>query len=283
MTNRILKILVSIALVSSFGVAKAQTDVNLDTEFGGRLSFTLDKKIARGLHLSLEEELRMADNFKSFERSHTTLGVSYKVNDHLKVGAGYALINKWDSDSSSFMSPRHRLMVDATGSIRLGDWRLSLKERFQATYRSGDINEYQAPRTALTLKSRLKVQYKGFRRIEPYASAEMRNIFNAHVVNATYNETTGKWGYIDEDGDFSKKGDAGWFLKDGSKAYVNRIRFALGAEYRIDKRSSVEATIMADRIMDYVIDANSEGTKLKSYTHEKGFVVWLTAGYRYSF
>jgi len=41
--------------------------------------------------------------------------------------------------------------------------------------------------------------------------------------------------------------------------------------------------LMADRTWDKVVDANAEGTKLKSYTREAGFTLWLVAAYCYSF
>ncbi len=257
--------------------AKAQTDVDLDPEIGGRLSFTLDKKITRGLHVSLEEEVRFDNNFSSFDRFQTTVALSYKVNDNLKLGLGYAMINPYSSSNNAFKNSRHRLMLDVTGGIRLGNWRLSLKERFQATYRSGEMNLYQNPRTALILKSRLKLQYKGLRRLEPYASFELRNTLNAPVIVAYYNGTS----YITDT--YATEGDAGWFLDGYSNIFVNRLRGTIGAEYRLTKRSSLDISLMADYVMDNIVDANSEGTILKTYTHETGFVGWLTAGYRYSF
>lgn len=284
MTNR--KILPALALLallcSPFAALRAQTDVDLDSEFGGRLSLAVDKKLARGLHLRLEEEIRMDNNFGSFDRFHTTLGLNYKVNDYLKVGLGYAMINPYSTANSAFKSSRHRVMVDATGSIRFGDWRLSLKERFQATYRTGDMNLYQNPRTAMTLKSRLKLQYKGMRRMEPYAYVEVRNTLNAPVVNATYNSATDTWGYY-SDGTFTQKGAEGWFLEGFDGVYINRLRGGLGVDYRLSRSSSLDICLMADRVMDKVVDANAEGTKLKSYTRETGFVGWLTVGYCYSF
>lgn len=274
------KTVLTIALIvfAGFGLPslKAQTDVELDPEFGGRLSVSVDKKLARGLHVSLEEEIRMDNNFSSFERFHTTLGLSYKVSDYLKLGVGYVMINPYSSNSA-FESSRHRLMLDATGSLRFGDWRLSLRERFQATYRSGDMNEYQNPRTALTLKSRLKLSYKGLRRIEPYAYVELRNTLNAPVINASYDGTN----YLTSA--LSQYGEAGWFIDSWSGVYVNRVRGSVGFDYRLSKASSIDVSLMADRIMDKVVDANAEGTKLKSYTRETGFVGWINIGYSYSF
>lgn len=275
------KTVLTIALIffASFGFPslKAQTDVELDPEFGGRLSVSVDKKLARGLHVSLEEEIRMDNNFSSFDRFHTTLALSYKVSDYLKLGVGYAMINPYSSSNSAFKSSRHRLMLDATGSLRFGDWRLSLRERFQATYRSGDMNEYQNPRTALTLKSRLKLSYKGLRRLEPYAYIELRNTLNAPVISASYDGTN----YLTSA--LSQYGEAGWFIDSWSGVYVNRVRGSVGFDYRLSKASSIDVSLMADHIMDKVVDANAEGTKLKSYTRETGFVGWINIGYSYSF
>ena len=277
MKTRILVIFAIVLSAFGFPSLKAQTDVDLDPEFGGRLSVSIDKKLARGLHISLEEEIRMDNNFGSFDRFHTTLGLNYKVNDYLKLGVGYAMINPYSSSDGAFKSSRHRLMLDATGSLRFGDWRLSLRERFQATYRSGDMNEYQNPRTALTLKSRLKLSYKGLRRLEPYAYVELRNTLNAPVISASYDGTN----YLTSA--LSQYGEAGWFIDSWTGMYVNRVRGSVGFDYRLSKASRIDISLLADRIVDKVVDANAEGTKLKSYTRETGFVGWINIGYSYSF
>lgn len=277
MKTRILVIFAIVFSAFGFPSVKAQTDVDLDPEVGGRLSVSVDKKLARGLHVSLEEEIRMDNNFGSFDRFHTTLGLSYKVNDYLKLGVGYAMINPYSSSDGAFKSSRHRLMLDATGSLRFGDWRLSLRERFQATYRSGDMNEYQNPRTALTLKSRLKLSYKGLRRLEPYAYVELRNTLNAPVISASYDGTN----YLTSA--LSQYGEAGWFIDSWTGMYINRVRGSIGFEYRLSKASRIDISLLADRIVDKVVDANAEGTKLKSYTRETGFVGWINIGYSYSF
>lgn len=271
--------LIALTTLLALGIPRsiAQTDVDLDTEFGGRLSVSFDKKIRKGLHVKLEEEIRMDNNFGSFDRFHTTLGLTYKVNEYLKLGVGYALINPYSGTNSAFKSSRHRLMADATGTIHFGSWKLSLRERFQATYRSGDMNEYQNPRTALTLKSKLKLSYKGLQRIEPYAYIELRNTLNAPVISAYYDGSN----YLTST--LTQSGAAGWFIDSWTGVYVNRIRGSIGFDYRISKNSNIDVSILGDYIIDKVVDANAEGTKLKSYTREKGFVGWIAAGYSYKF
>jgi hypothetical protein len=255
-----------------------QTDTNLDPEFGGRISVSVDKRIVRGLHVELEEEVRFDNNFGSLDRLQTTLGVSYKVHPNIKLGVGYAMINGYGANSNSFKNMRHRFIADVTGTLHLGRWNLALKERFQATRRTGDYNVYQNPQTALTLKSRLSVRYKSMGRVEPYANFEVRNYLNAPVIEAAFDGTT----YYTLDG-YSETGEAGWFLKGFNGGYVNRLRGALGMDVRLTRRSTLNFYVLADYLMEKVVDANAEGTKLKSYTYEKGFRGWVGVGYEFAF
>ena len=259
-------------------IAFSQTDVALDPELGGRISLSFDKRITKGLHATLEEEVRFDNNFGSFDRLQTTVGIDYKVHPNIKLGLGYALINGYGASSESFKNPRHRFMADATGTLHLGNWNLSLKERFQVTRRTGDFNVYQNPQNALTLKSRLKAQYKGFGKVQPYAYFEVRNYLNAPVVEAAYDGNV----YVTLD-DYSEEGEAGWFLTGFNGGYVNRLRGALGVDIRLDKRNTLNFYILCDYLMDKQVDANAEGTKLKSYTKETGFRGWIGAGYEFAF
>lgn len=259
-------------------IAFSQTDVALDPEFGGRVSITLDKKISKGLHISLEEEVRFDNNFGSLDRLQSTVALSYKVHPNIKLGLGYAFINGYAANSDSFKEPRHRFMVDATGTLHLGNWNLSLKERFQVTHRNGDFNVYQNPHNALTLKSRLKAQYKGLGKVQPYAYFEVRNYLNAPVIEAAYDGNV----YVTLD-DYSEEGEAGWFLKGFKGGYVNRLRGALGTDIKLDKRNTLDFYILCDYLMEKQVDANAEGTKLKSYTKETGFRGWIGAKYKFAF
>lgn len=259
-------------------LAFPQTEVALDPEFGARLSVSVDKKITKGLHVSLEEEVRFDNNFGSLDRLQTTLALNYKVHPNIKLGLGYALINGYGAHSESFKNPRHRFLADVTGTLHYGVWNFSLKERFQWTRRTGNYNVYQNPQNALTLKSRLKAQYKGFGRVQPYAYLEVRNYLNAPVIAAAYDGTN----YYTLDG-YLQEDEPGWFLKGFNGGYVNRLRGSLGVDYKLDKRNTLIFYILCDYLMDKEVDANTEGTKLKSYTKETGFRGWVGARYEISF
>lgn len=259
-------------------LATAQTDVAIDPEFGGRISFTLDKKIVRRLHVSLEEEVRFDNNFGAFDRLQSTLGLNYKIHPNIKIGAGYALINGYSSSSNAFKNARHRFMIDVKGTLKYGNWNLSLKERMQLTHRTGDYNVYQNPANALVLKSRLTAKYLGFGKVEPYAYFELRNYLNAPVINAAYDGIN--YGTVDG---LVQEGEPGWFLGGFNGGYINRYRGSLGVDILLNRNSTLNFYLMGDYCIDKEVDANAEGTKLKSYTKETGFRGWIGAGYEFSF
>lgn len=264
------------ALVLGSGL-RAQTDEELDPDYCGRLSLSADAKLARGLHLAFEEEMRCNNGFASLDRLQSTLELKYKVVSGFKVGVGYTLISPYDGDMAAFKSPRHRLLADASYTVNLGNWSVALKERLQWTHRTGSMNTWQNPRDAWGLKSRLTLKYKGFGAFTPYAYVESRHFLNAYQVDAVYNGETGAW--YTHDG--AIKSDPGWFL-DGRHCYMNRLRECIGFDYSFDKHNTLSVSLLTDQTTDLVIDANAEGTKLFSYKRQTGFAAWICVGYKFA-
>ena len=255
----------------------AQTDVDLESELCGRISVGVDKKITKGFHVTIDEELRQNNNLANFDRLQTNIGAKYKVHPNVKIGLGYSLINPYSTTDKAFGKARHRITFDVAGNLVFGQLQFSLKERLQMTHRTGDLNTYQNPRNALALKSRLTVKYKCSERLSPFAYLEIRNTLNAPVISANFDGTN----YLTDTG--SKTGEPGWFLDGFCGNYVNRIRGAFGADYSFDRHNSLNICLLLDRISNKVVDANNEGTKLKSYTRETGILAHIAVAYVYAF
>ena len=301
-----------IILQPAFSSLFAQTEESVDAEIGARISAEAHYKVLRNLTATLKEEVRLDNNFKSFNRIHSTLGLRYKVTPFLKIGIGYALINGYDSDINGFQTARHRLMADVTGTLKLDQWQISLRERIQVTHRTDDFNSYQNPANNWMLKSQLTVKYKGLRRLTPYAYVELRHRLNAPTVQASYiygynrnsktyanvyayeidedsyddlRDTKGYKNnvYQTDDSYYCAKGDEGWFLDGFNTVSLNRFRGSIGAEYKLDAHNMLNASVLLDYNTENEVDANAEGTKLKSYIHQTGFAAWLCIGYEYSF
>ena len=153
-----------------------------------------------------------------------------------------------------------------------------IKERFQITHRTGSFNTYQSATNAMVLKSRISAKYRGFSFGKPYAYAEVRNTLNAPAIKANYNAALDP-PYYSADG----SSDAGWFIDSWSNMYVNRLRGCLGCDFELSKSHGIDVYVLTEYCTDKSVDANKEGTKLKSYTLDHSLNFILGVGYTYSF
>lgn len=266
MTAKSLYAALALLLAVPFAGHSQGTDNDMTHDFGARFSAEADKRLAKGLHLSVEGEARLYDNLSDFGRLQLGTGVSYKINRIFKVGAGYMFIEK--KNSADKWKPRHRVYADASASLRSGDWRFSLKERLQLTHR--DVgNHYQKTPNSLALKSRFKVEYKGIKHITPYAYAELRNVFNDPGCDAVWSTSSESY--------------SGYSFPGYNDAYVNRLRGSLGAEWKITKQHSLDFFVLADRTKDKNIDTNASGTRLKSLTWDRSFNGAVGVAYKFAF
>lgn len=257
------KLIITTILCASTFTALAQVNEDIDTDFRARMSVEVDKRIVRGLHIGLSEEFRLKDNLTSVDRFYTTLGISYKFCPYFKAGISYTLMNlhKFDSDADRWgWDLRHRTSLDLIGSYRLGNVKFNLRERFQLTHRTGEMNVYQNPRNAFVLRSRLKVSYDFANRpVEPYFSVELRNTLNAVHYSAPE--------YTAVPGDNISYNDV----------YINRVRLQPGIEWKLDSRNSFDFYILADYVYEKDIDASKSGN-LKKYKDESGNVITDISG-----
>lgn len=241
---------------------------DLETDFGGHFSLTLDKKLARGLHLTADGEARLRNDFTTLGRWHAGVGMTYKVNSFLKVGAGYQFIERLNSDAAWI--PRHRVYIDARGMLRTYYWHFSLKERFQYTHRDpSGMNTFQNNPNSLTLKSRVKAEYVGFGDVSPYVFVEGRLVFNDPACKATWNASAGTYSYYE-------------FLG-YTDTYFNRVRGAVGLAWKLSPYHALDFALLGDYNYDKEIDTNAEGTRLKSIAFDRSFRLNVRVGYTFSF
>ena len=123
------------AVISS---ATAQSD-----DFGIWTELNVEKKLTDRLTLEGGAELRTRDDgFGELDRWSVGVGVDYKLTDWLKAGVGYSLlddhnhkVNSSGKKYADYWGLRHRLNVSLTLSHQFGNLGVSLRERWQYTYR----------------------------------------------------------------------------------------------------------------------------------------------------
>ena len=194
-----------------------------DDSFALWTSIGADKKITKKWTVGLEGEMRMLQGHAS--RWSIGIGTSYKIAKWLKASAGYEQLcdkyNRYSADyttdgvflltekHASYWGFRHRFNVSLTGEVRLGRFDISLRERWQYTYRpektvmrtvterdypdpldptawdeysEEEANTYRS-KGKNVLRQRLQVEYD-IRKcpVKPYASAELFNAWNIYKV-----------------------------------------------------------------------------------------------------
>ena len=110
-------------------------------------------KIKKGLNVDFGTEFRSRNHFRTADRVSFGASISYKVLPWLKASGGYDLLidnnhekityqddgvsyNNW---RPSYWGVRHRFNVTLTGSYKVQRVELSLRERWQYTYRPSKI------------------------------------------------------------------------------------------------------------------------------------------------
>lgn len=141
-----------------------------DKDFGAWAGFELQKDI-KDWTFSAGEEIRTMDNVSNFYGSYTTLGINYSPWKRLKFGTSYQFILFNDTEYDD-IQPRHRLNLFTTGNIKLGDFKFSLRERLQMTFKDESERDYKMnPKTSW--RNRVEVEYNiPNSKLTPFASIE---------------------------------------------------------------------------------------------------------------
>ena len=192
-------------------MAFAQSD-----DFGIWYSLGAEKKISKNLSIGAETEFRTRNDAKTADRWSTGIEAEYKIIKGLKASAGYtflydnnmeklsynydatgavASLNNWRPSYRSF---RHPFSVSLQGSKTFGRLGISLRERWQYTYRpEKNLNRYDfdnahweakpiKSKAKNVLRSRLQLDYDIPNwKADPYTSVEFTNAWNVQKVRYT--------------------------------------------------------------------------------------------------
>ena len=217
--------ILAIAIVAS-SVAFAQEFTptyyeSSDSDLQGRFKVALDIPLSQKVKLSLGEQLRTKDMFRSVDKILSSLSVAYTPWKFLEVGTEYALENEWIGEMhggpQKKWETKHRWNIDITEKLTAGRFELSLRERVRMVFSSDETNKYVEPNPFTTLRTRLKAAYKNASRWKPYTYVEVYTTLNApkRVENCLRDP-------LERDN------------------YINRVRFVLGSELKINDKHKMD-------------------------------------------
>ena len=204
-----IRIICIISIHSYIGIGHAQDY----PDAGSWNTFNVTKGLSSKLTFLFTEELRIRENFTRLNLFYTNLGLEYKVAKNFKAALVYRWIDKWQDDD--VFSYRHRLMLDLTAKHKFGKLTASYRNRTQVEERdiytsaSGRLPEWYS-------RNKFGAKYDMGTRYTPFASVEFRYQFH----DPRNVESDGTW---------------------------HRDRYALGAEYTINTKSSFAVYYLIQR------------------------------------
>ncbi len=221
-----------------------------------RIGVDISKKIIKGLNITFEEELRLKNNLRSFDRINTGLGATYRINPWLRVGTAYTFMaimhdGKPSTNNEKYWDLRHRATVEALFTVKTGKWTFSFRERPQFTFRTDSVDSREKRKCNIILRHRVKAEYKIYHLpLRPYVSIEVSNTLNT--------------------------------VKLAGGNYINRVRSMAGVEWKLNKQSTLDFYYR----FDYTYNIDVHVTKNKgnvTITPIKGYFNILGVAYSYSF
>ena len=140
--NRI--IVLAVLMTATVTEMRAQDNLGLWAEVN------VEHKVSKRLEVGGGIEVRRRDFFRDPDRISVGVDVAYKLTDWLKLNGGVTLMedNRYKvsgnlSKYAEYWSPRARFFLGLTASQSFGDFTLSLRERWQYTYRPEmTVNRY---------------------------------------------------------------------------------------------------------------------------------------------
>lgn len=224
-------------------------------------------------------EFRMRGDFLYDKQIRGNLGVEYKHTKKFSLLADYTycgIMNNGDDYKS-----RHRLEAGAKETFKLNrKFKLIFTEKLGASYKTWDINKYQTTRLDIFIKLRARLQWNLSKKFDLFTYLELKTTFREpNLTNLYYDQDIMQ--FTDASG--SPVGDKGWFLEGFDKIRINRLRNAIGADYKLAKGHKLRLTVLYDYETELDIDANKQGTVIKSLVYDRRNLLYGRLGYFFSF
>jgi len=181
-----------------------------EKDFGIWYGAQAEFEIIKNLELDLSTCLRTFDGGSKMDEVYLEAGAMYKFNDYFAAGASYRISRNIEKDDAYYI--RHKLFAELKGTLPLGDFKFSLRARFQERYKTY-IDDEDDPNPVSHIRGRLKAQYDipSFP-LNPYLSGEL-----FFPVTSKADET------------------------------IDKKRFMVGMEYKFSKKHGIELEYIFQR------------------------------------
>lgn len=201
------------------------------------------KKLPHNFSVGIDAEYRSMEWFDHTAQWSVGANIGYKPAKFLKLGLKYEYLRDQELGETkneqgvdyvreNYWNNKHRASISVTGDIKIWKFELSLRERFQYTYRPyqeidqfeydpfdnsfiPDGNKKVNAKSKIVLRSRLQVEFKPYKKCpwKPYASFELYSLL------ADINHTK---------------------AKTDPALFCDKFRITAGTSYKINKKNDID-------------------------------------------
>lgn len=273
-------LLTAILAIAPFSDTDAQSS---DDDFGVWATVEASKKINKKLKLDFEAELRTIEGVSNIDRVSLGAGASYKFTKWLKASAGYIFMYnhsldetkyKWEDQfevpgygtycdynvDHAYWTERHRFHITLTGEYKIGRVEFSLRERVQYTR----TNSATTDETKYRWQQNFDADYN---EIEPtLVVRETTPEFKEAKQNTTLrSRLTAKWDIANCK--ITPFASVELYTRLDEWKGFDRLRYRLGADYKIDKKNKVS--------LYYLFQHDNDEEKTKGHAIGIGYSIDL--------
>lgn len=167
--------LIGILLVLCFPLVAQESKVVSD--LGLWTGVSLEKSLKKDWTFSLKQEFRFKEDISTLNNVFTQAGVRYRLNRNFALEGKYRLT--WDKDDDGSMELRSRYNFDLRFKGRLDYISIYYRLRYQKEVKGMDLISLDEPYEKY-LRNRIQIRYTDFKKIEPYLSAEIFQLFELY-------------------------------------------------------------------------------------------------------
>ena len=223
-------IIIIIIVITNLSVKLMAQETKIVSDLEQWTSIGISKKINKHWKISLDQEFRFTKDVSRFDIYFTDLGIDYKFNKHFMVSTNYRFYQ--NKNNIGVFETEHRWSADFKYKLKISRFSTAYRLRFQN--KDEDFFTNESGNNSSNLRNRFSVDYNinNFK-LDPYFDIELFRRFEK-----------------------------------GEDSYFNKIRWTLGIEYSITKKSDIE--------LFYRID-----NELNQTYNKDTFIIGL--GYKISF
>lgn len=163
-------VLLTLLLAAIGGSLQAQSKLYRD-DAEVRAHFSLETELSRRWTIHLDQQYRFGDNVSRLTRGSADLGLTYKINKHIRLLGDYIYLQNWSNSGYGYYFTRHWFSGAVVLRTNVRRWRFVYRNMVQM--RNDEWNSEDAYNYRLYNRNKLSIRYEATKRWTFYTAHEI--------------------------------------------------------------------------------------------------------------